>query len=90
MYVATKMISNSVNGTAFFVPSPEKYSKAIVRWIGYEPLCIPYLAHALQAFLLSLVPEPVLNHGVFCTRLRMRNKITFQDESTKALLNHEH
>ncbi|KAJ8451568.1 hypothetical protein Cgig2_018202 [Carnegiea gigantea] len=90
MYVATKMISNSVNRTSFFVPSPEKYSKATVGRIGYEPLCIPYLAHALQAFLLSLVPEPVLNHGVFHTRLRMRSKITFQEESTKPLLNHKH
>lgn len=41
----------------FFTPSPDAYAKAAVRWIGYEPLCMPYWPHYIQWCVASLLPD---------------------------------
>ncbi|KAH7570407.1 hypothetical protein JRO89_XS05G0102400 [Xanthoceras sorbifolium] len=50
LFVATKM--TKFKRSTFFIPSPKMYSKASIRWIGYEHLCLPYWTHSLQWSLL--------------------------------------
>ncbi|XP_057529026.1 very-long-chain 3-oxoacyl-CoA reductase 1-like [Amaranthus tricolor] len=60
LLVATKMAS--IKKSSFFVPSPEQYSKASVKWMGHNSsYCVPYWTHALQWRLMSLVPDSLLN-----------------------------
>lgn len=71
LLVATKMAS--IKKPSFFIPSAETYSKASMRWIGYEhPLCIPYWPHAFQAWCFSLLPATVLNSVIFSYFLGVR------------------
>ncbi|XP_059447869.1 very-long-chain 3-oxoacyl-CoA reductase 1-like [Corylus avellana] len=64
MFVATNMIK-AMKVPRIFVPSPEMYSKASVRWIGYEHICIPYWFHSVQWFLMRGLPEPLLDWCIF-------------------------
>jgi hypothetical protein len=82
MYVATKMAS--IRNPSFFAPSPETYARAAVRYIGYEPLCTPYWAHAVQWFLFSLLPEPVADKYLLDRALRIRANGHAKDERKKA------
>ena len=61
--VGTAMVSGAVkaNLIPMFVPTPESYAGAAVRWIGHGSLCVPYLAHALQWCVTSVVPEFALD-----------------------------
>ncbi|GER56042.1 very-long-chain 3-oxoacyl-CoA reductase 1 [Striga asiatica] len=60
LLVATKMAS--IKKASLFIPSPETYSKASLRWIGHqEQVCVPYWPHALQAFVMGLLPEALLD-----------------------------
>ncbi|KMZ71545.1 ketoacyl-CoA reductase [Zostera marina] len=68
-YVYTNMTAK-YQKTSFFVPSPERYAKAAVSWIGYDSVCIPYINHSLQAFILSILPEFVIN--AYLMRVGMR------------------
>ena len=54
-YVSTKMVGFKTQ--SFFTPSPEAYSQAAVRWIGYEHFCIPFWTHRIQWYLISLLPD---------------------------------
>lgn len=56
MFVATKMLPQ-IPFSSFFIPTPEVYSKACLRWIGYEPLCIPYWIHSLEVALIHAIPK---------------------------------
>ncbi|KAF7847418.1 hypothetical protein BT93_L2985 [Corymbia citriodora subsp. variegata] len=33
-----------------FIPSAEMFSRASLRWIGYDQMCNPYWSHSVQAF----------------------------------------
>ncbi|KAH6763281.1 hypothetical protein C2S52_020714 [Perilla frutescens var. hirtella] len=71
LLVATKM--SSIKKSSVFIPSPETYSKASIRWIGHNhPICIPYWPHALQAFIISFLPHPLLDSLIFRYFLGMR------------------
>ncbi|KAF5202295.1 Very-long-chain 3-oxoacyl-coa reductase-like protein, partial [Thalictrum thalictroides] len=63
LYVATNMASKVafIKKASLFVPTPEAYVQASIRWIGYEPRCTPYWSHSLQWYLASLLPESVLD-----------------------------
>jgi 17beta-estradiol 17-dehydrogenase / very-long-chain 3-oxoacyl-CoA reductase len=65
MYVATNMI-RGLKAPLFLIPSPEMYSKASIRWIGYEHVCIPYWIHSVQRFILRGLPGPLLD---WCSEL---------------------
>ncbi|KMT07626.1 hypothetical protein BVRB_6g147520 [Beta vulgaris subsp. vulgaris] len=73
LLVATKMAS--IKKSSFFVPSPEQYSKASVRWIGYECLCVPYWPHALQWCLIDAIPDSLVNRALLRYFLSLRKKI---------------
>ena len=64
-YVDTKMIPEAVRAKAFslFKPTPERFARSVVRWIGYDPLCVPYFPHFLQWCLASWAPDS-LNYYV--------------------------
>lgn len=64
----------SIRQASLFAPSPEMYARAAVRYIGYEPRCTPYWAHALVWFLFTVVPEPIANKYVLDVSLGIRNK----------------
>uniref|UniRef100_A0A803L102 Uncharacterized protein n=1 Tax=Chenopodium quinoa TaxID=63459 RepID=A0A803L102_CHEQI len=73
LLVATKM--TSIKRSSFFVPSPEQYSKASVRWIGYDSICVPYWTHALQWYLINAVPDSLVNWLLLRYFLNLRKKI---------------
>ncbi|KAK9191748.1 hypothetical protein WN943_020363 [Citrus x changshan-huyou] len=43
--------------STFFTPSAETYSKASIRWIGYDHLYLPCWLHALQWFILQALTD---------------------------------
>ncbi|XP_058102095.1 very-long-chain 3-oxoacyl-CoA reductase 1-like [Magnolia sinica] len=55
LLVRTKMVPLRLS--SFFIPTPEVYSRACMRWIGYEPFSVPYWRHSLQATILRALPE---------------------------------
>ncbi|GAV59813.1 adh_short domain-containing protein [Cephalotus follicularis] len=59
LLVTTKM--SKLKKPSLFIPSPETYSKASIRCIGHERLCIPYWAHSMQWFLLCSFPDSLLD-----------------------------
>ncbi|THU58768.1 hypothetical protein C4D60_Mb03t17900 [Musa balbisiana] len=75
LYVATKMAS--IRRSSFFVPSPDTYARAGLRYIGYEPRCTPYWPHSLIWCLLSAIPESVIDHWRlgFCMNIRKRGQL---------------
>ncbi|GFZ21185.1 hypothetical protein Acr_29g0003470 [Actinidia rufa] len=62
LLVATKMAS--IRRSSFFIPSPETYSRASLRAIGYEQVLLPYWPHSLQGCLMKLLPEPLLDRWI--------------------------
>ncbi|KAK3418968.1 hypothetical protein EUGRSUZ_H04717 [Eucalyptus grandis] len=48
-FIATKM--TKMKSRYLFVPSAEIFSRASVRWIGYDRVCNPYWSHSVQAFM---------------------------------------
>ncbi|KAE8023597.1 hypothetical protein FH972_009274 [Carpinus fangiana] len=71
MFVATNII-RGLKAPLFLIPSPEMYSKASIRWIGYEHICIPYWIHSVQRFIMRGLPEPLLD---WCIELIFLNII---------------
>lgn len=61
--VETNMLSSAVkaNFLPLFVATPDAYARAAVRWIGHGPMSVPNVAHQLQWWLSSLVPEFLLD-----------------------------
>ncbi|KAL5762262.1 hypothetical protein ACOSP7_018526 [Xanthoceras sorbifolium] len=77
LFVATKM--TKFKRSTFFIPSPKMYSKASIRWIGYEHLCLPYWTHSLQWSLLGAFPDSLLNWYIFQYFLGQRKKGLMKD-----------
>ncbi|KAJ0792096.1 putative very-long-chain 3-oxoacyl-CoA reductase [Helianthus annuus] len=50
-----------VEKSSLFIPTAEEYVKAAIRQIGYEPRCMPYWAHSIQWFFVSLAPDSLLD-----------------------------
>ncbi|KAM7252539.1 hypothetical protein ACFE04_024422 [Oxalis oulophora] len=76
LYVATNMTSNvaAINKSSLFIPTPEDYAKAAIRFIGYEARCIPYWAHAVQCCFVTLLPESLLDEWRLSIGITRRNK----------------
>jgi 17beta-estradiol 17-dehydrogenase / very-long-chain 3-oxoacyl-CoA reductase len=80
LFVDTKMLSNAAEGgdddyRPLVMVSPDGYARAAVRWIGHGPLCIPHVAHQIQSWSISFLPEFIVNF--FCLRqvLQLRETI---------------
>ncbi|KAF8018525.1 hypothetical protein BT93_H3413 [Corymbia citriodora subsp. variegata] len=50
LFIATKM--TMLRSRPMLVPSAKMFSRASVRWIGYECQCNPYWSHAVQGFVM--------------------------------------
>ncbi|CAL5418812.1 unnamed protein product [Camellia sinensis] len=72
LLVATKM--TSIKRSSFFIPSPETYSKASLRAIGYEQISIPYWPHSLQCCLIRALPDVVQDYCLLRYFLGMRKR----------------
>uniref|UniRef100_A0A5B7C6Z1 Uncharacterized protein n=2 Tax=Davidia involucrata TaxID=16924 RepID=A0A5B7C6Z1_DAVIN len=59
LFIATKM--TAIERSSFFIPSPETYSKASLRVIGYEQVCMPYWPHYVQWCILSALPDALVD-----------------------------
>ncbi|GAB4840517.1 hypothetical protein Ancab_021286 [Ancistrocladus abbreviatus] len=72
LFVATKMIH--IRKSSFFIPTAEEFSKASIRWIGYDCVCTPYWTHAVQWALVSLVPDAIVSWCLFRYFLILRKR----------------
>lgn len=57
LFVTTKLAK--IKKSSLTVPTPSTYAKAAVNAIGYDVACSPYWAHALQLFLMDLLPSSI-------------------------------
>uniref|UniRef100_A0A803PHC7 Uncharacterized protein n=1 Tax=Cannabis sativa TaxID=3483 RepID=A0A803PHC7_CANSA len=80
VFVATKM--TKLKESSIFIASPETYSKASVRSIGYGQICTPYWAHSLQWFIANALPDTLLNWGILSYFVAV-NKVAKLKESKK-------
>ncbi|KAI3452635.1 hypothetical protein Pfo_009299 [Paulownia fortunei] len=88
LLVATKMAS--IKKSSLFIPSPEAYSKASIRWIGqHDHICVPYWPHALQACIMCLLPDPLLDWCLFRYLLGMRARGRRKDSRIGHLKDHK-
>ncbi|GLU21755.1 hypothetical protein SLE2022_378740 [Rubroshorea leprosula] len=71
-FVATKMAK--IRKSSFLIPSPEIYSKASIRHIGYEPVCIPNCSHSLLWAVIHALPVTVFDHYLFNYNLGLRKR----------------
>ncbi|XVF02633.1 hypothetical protein REPUB_Repub04eG0191500 [Reevesia pubescens] len=77
LLVATKM--SRLKRASLFIPSAEMYSKASLRCIGYEHLCVPYWPHSLQCSILSALPDSLKDQCIFHYFLGMRKRMLLKD-----------
>ncbi|KAF8390563.1 hypothetical protein HHK36_025090 [Tetracentron sinense] len=77
LLVATKM--TKIKRSSFFTPSPEAYSRASVRWIGYESLCVPYWPHSIHWIMMRALPDALVNRGLLHYFLGMRKRGQLKD-----------
>ncbi|XP_050375113.1 very-long-chain 3-oxoacyl-CoA reductase 1-like [Argentina anserina] len=87
IFVATKM--TKLKASSFFVASPEMYSKASIRCIGYEHLCTPFWGHSLQWFITRALPDAFLNESIFRYFLGMRKRGQLKESRIKRMQQQE-
>ncbi|CAL5057316.1 unnamed protein product [Urochloa decumbens] len=83
LYVATKMAS--IRKSSFMVPSSDTYARAAVRHIGYEPRCTPYWPHSVMWFLISILPESLIDSMRLGMCIKIRKKGLAKDAKKKSL-----
>jgi 17beta-estradiol 17-dehydrogenase / very-long-chain 3-oxoacyl-CoA reductase len=76
LFVSTKMTRMRAS---IFVPTPEIYSKACTKWIGYEKLVVPYFFHDLQSFLIRAIPDVFLDSYMLRYFVNMRKRGLIKD-----------
>ena len=62
LFVATKLAK--IKRASLFVASPSGYARAAVASIGYESLVSPFWSHAIQIWLLNVLPEWIVTNFV--------------------------
>ena len=83
LYVATKMAS--IRKSSFMVPSADTYARAAVRHIGYEPRCTPYWPHSVMWFVISILPESLIDNFRLGMCIKIRKKGLAKDAKKKSL-----
>ncbi|PRQ40077.1 putative very-long-chain 3-oxoacyl-CoA reductase [Rosa chinensis] len=84
-FVATSLTKH-LRGLSWFMSSPEKFSKASVRWIGYEPVCNPYWWHSVQWFILRVAsPDELLNAIIYWICIRVRKRGQMKEAQSKKM-----
>lgn len=86
VFVATKM--TKLKATTFLIASPETYSKASIRSIGYEHLCAPYWSHSMQWALSNMLPDALINWCLFSyfVWINKRNKLKVKEARKSKML----
>ncbi|KAK4365955.1 hypothetical protein RND71_013835 [Anisodus tanguticus] len=77
LLVATKM--TYIKKSSLFIPSAEAYSKASIKWIGYDEICMPYWPHAIQGFIIRALPEKLVDQILFWYFNGMRKRGMHRD-----------
>jgi 17beta-estradiol 17-dehydrogenase / very-long-chain 3-oxoacyl-CoA reductase len=72
LFVTTKLAK--IKKSSFFVPSPADYARSAVRAIGYESVTSPYWTHALQLWVMAMLPEDVVTRITHNMHLDIRKK----------------
>ncbi|KAJ8639570.1 hypothetical protein MRB53_016264 [Persea americana] len=80
-FVKTKMLP--FRFSSFFIPTPEVYSRACLRWIGYEPVCYPYWRHSLQRTLAQAMPKEFLDWAALQLVLHLRERENSKSQKKK-------
>lgn len=83
IFVATKM--TKLKASSFLIASPESYSKASMRCIGYEHICTPYWGHSLQWLIAHALPDVLLNASIFQYFLGMRKRGQLKESRNKKM-----
>ncbi|KAL6188142.1 hypothetical protein ACLB2K_039536 [Fragaria x ananassa] len=83
IFVATKM--TKLKASSFLIASPEMYSKASIRCIGYEHLCTPYWGHSVQWFIARALPDAILNASILWYFLGMRKRGQLKESRIKKM-----
>jgi len=77
-FVATKLAK--IRNASLTVASPRGYAKVAVRAIGYEAVTSPFWSHALQLWLISLVPASMFAKYVLNLHKGIRGKALSKDK----------
>jgi len=82
LFVATKLAK--IKKTSMFVPSPSGYARTAVAAIGYESLISPYWSHALQLWLMAVLPEGLVTKMTYDMHMDIRKKGMKKDAAVAA------
>lgn len=74
LYITTKL--SKIRKSSITTPTPSGYARAAVRAIGYDAQISPYWAHALFAWVVSLLPESIVSKQVMGMHLAIRKRAT--------------
>mmetsp|Transcript_2389 Transcript_2389/g.3447 ORF Transcript_2389/g.3447 Transcript_2389/m.3447 type:complete len:315 (-) Transcript_2389:37-981(-) len=72
LLVATKL--SKVRKPSWDKPSPKLYAKSAVKFIGYERTCSPYWSHALQLYIMDVLPFFLVNKITYGMHLSLRKR----------------
>jgi 17beta-estradiol 17-dehydrogenase / very-long-chain 3-oxoacyl-CoA reductase len=64
----------SIRKSSFMVPSADTYARSAVHHIGYEPRCTPYWPHFVVWFLISMLPESLVDSVRLNMCIKIRKK----------------
>ncbi|VVA94393.1 unnamed protein product [Arabis nemorensis] len=73
----------SIRRASFFVPSPEGYAKAALRFVGYEACCTPHWPHALVGSVVSALPVRIFESFYVKRCLQTRKKGMLKESMKK-------
>lgn len=85
-FVATKM--TKLRKTSLFISSPEEYSKASSRVIGFEHSSVPCWSHSLESVLAHAFPDDLVNWYILRFFLNLRRKAQFKESQKTKLQQH--
>jgi len=80
-FVATKL--SKIRRTSFFIPGPVAYVKQAVGTIGLQLRTFGCVSHALQAFVVSRLPDFITNHVALKQMLAVRKKALARQHKTQ-------
>eukprot|EP00252_Welwitschia_mirabilis_P014975 TRINITY_DN33062_c0_g1_i1.p1 TRINITY_DN33062_c0_g1~~TRINITY_DN33062_c0_g1_i1.p1 ORF type:complete len:320 (-),score=35.61 TRINITY_DN33062_c0_g1_i1:401-1360(-) len=81
LYVATKMAS--IKRASLLVPSPNTYAREALRWVGYEPRTTPYWPHSVLWWVVSILPESLVDAYRLKFSLGIRKRGQMKDARKK-------
>jgi 17beta-estradiol 17-dehydrogenase / very-long-chain 3-oxoacyl-CoA reductase len=71
-YVATKLAKMR---KSLMVPTPEGYVSMAIKWVGYpDAVASPFILHAIQGWVLDILPKFVVSKGIMSMHLATRKR----------------